>query len=124
LFGLPGGWLELGEEWEDCAARELSEETGLIKASYTFSHVHTLNCRKIEFNYHNISCIMMNEISESEAVKIFNPEPHKCFGWFWTSVDLLRKNLDRLFHPLKDFLEKFPQIQTTDDIKNMVKKLK
>ncbi len=67
---------------------------------------------------------MMNEISESEAVKIFNPEPHKCFGWFWTSVDLLRKNLDRLFHPLKDFLEKFPQIQTTDDIKNMVKKLK
>lgn len=67
---------------------------------------------------------MMNEVSELEKDKIFNPEPHKCYGWFWTSVDLLRKNLNRLFYPLQDFLRKFPQIQTANDIKNLVKNYK
>lgn len=120
-YGLPGGWLELGEEWEDCASRELYEETGLKKPINTFQHIHTLNCKKLEYNFHSISCIMMNEIQDSEIDEIYNKEPHKCYGWFWTNVDNMRKNIDKLFHPLQDFLNKFPSIKTTVDIKNMIK---
>ena len=67
---------------------------------------------------------MMNEIMEYEFEKIYNREPNKCYGWFWTSVDMLRKNIDRLFHPLQDFLTKFPQIKSATDIKNMIKTFK
>lgn len=120
-YGLPGGWLELGEEWEDCASRELFEETGLKKPIDTFFHIHTLNCKKLEYNFHSISCIMMNEVQDYEFEEIYNKEPNKCYGWFWTTVDNMRKNIDKLFHPLQDFLNKFPKIQSTSDIKNMIK---
>jgi 8-oxo-dGTP diphosphatase len=120
-YGLPGGWLELGEEWEDCASRELLEETGLNKPKDTFHHIHTLNCKKLEYNFHSISCIMMNEVQEYEFDSIYNKEPNKCYGWFWTNVKNMRRNIDKLFHPLQDFLNKFPQIKSTIDIKNMVK---
>ena len=106
-YGLPGGWLELGEEWEDCASRELFEETGLKKPIDFFHHIHTLNCKKLEYNFHSISCIMMNEVQDNEIDDIYNKEPNKCYGWFWTNVENMRKNIDKLFHPLQDFLNKF-----------------
>lgn len=120
-YGLPGGWLELGEEWEAAASRELFEETGLKKPLDTFHHIHTLNCKKLEYNFHSISCIMMNEIQDSEIDDIYNKEPNKCYGWLWTNIEMMRKNIDKLFHPLQDFLNKFPAIKSTEDIKNMVK---
>jgi 8-oxo-dGTP diphosphatase len=122
LFGLPGGWLELGESWEECASRELKEETGLIKSIYNFSHIHTLNCRIMSQKFHNISCIMYAEIEDHELDKIKNMEPHKCYGWEWVPLELLRKNLLRLFVPLRHFLAKFSNLENTSDLKKMVKR--
>jgi len=122
LFGLPGGWLETGEEWADCASRELQEETGLIKPPSTFSHVHTLNCKYLDFNYHNVSCIMYNEVQEAELVMIRNTEPEKCSGWMWVTFNELRSQIDRLFYPLRDFLGKFPDLKNVSYLKNMIKK--
>jgi 8-oxo-dGTP diphosphatase len=119
LFGLPGGWLEKGEEWDTCAARELKEETGLEKKVETFRHVSTLNCKALESNYHNISCIMYNEIGVDDAIR--NTEPEKCFGWYWVGFKEMREHIDKLFHPLKDFLNKFPGLNTVYDLKKMIK---
>ena len=121
LFGLPGGWLELGEEWAEAAARELKEETGLTKPINTFKHVHTLNCRFIENNYHNISCIMYNEVDQDEMKLIKNTEPEKCVGWFWVSFSELRLKIDKLFYPLRDFLGKFPDLKNVSYLKDMIK---
>lgn len=39
LFAVVGGHLELMESWEDCAKREVEEETGLKVADVKFGHV-------------------------------------------------------------------------------------
>jgi 8-oxo-dGTP pyrophosphatase MutT (NUDIX family) len=39
LLALPGGHLELMETWEDCAKREVEEETGLQVVDVNFLHV-------------------------------------------------------------------------------------
>ena len=123
LYGLPGGWLEKCEEWEECAQRELIEETGLRKKTSTFKHIYTLNCFVLEKRYHNISCIMYNEIEEFEQKNIRNIEPQKCAGWFWVRISELRDHLNQLFFPLKDFLNRFPQIQSVVNLKDMIKGL-
>jgi 8-oxo-dGTP diphosphatase len=122
LYGLPGGWLENGEEWEECARRELWEETGLSKQAYMFSHVYTLNCIMTEVHYHNISCIMLTEVESFELEKIKNMEPQKCSGWIWVTVKDLRLHLDKLFYPLKYFLEKFKNINNVSDLKALIKR--
>jgi ADP-ribose pyrophosphatase YjhB (NUDIX family) len=121
LFGLPGGWLEKGEEWEQAACRELKEETGLVKEPSTFRHIHTLNCRVIDKGYHNISCIMYNEIETKDILMIKNAEPDKCAGWFWVTFKELRSHIDNLFHPLKDFLGKFPNLNNVSYLQDMIK---
>jgi 8-oxo-dGTP diphosphatase len=121
LFGLPGGWLEIGEDWDEAASRELWEETSLVKQSYSFRHIHTLNCRQLENNIHSISCVMYNEVEPHELAKVRNKEPHKCYGWIWVSINQLRKNIDKLFFPLRIFLNKFPKIKKVSDLKEMIK---
>lgn len=123
LYGLPGGWLEFGEEWEDAASRELNEETGLAKQPLCFDHVFTLNCHStLEKNQHNISCIMYSEVDETESTKIVNKEPHKCSGWMWVGIEDLRRNINSLFYPLRDFLNIFKNVKKATDIKSLIKK--
>lgn len=121
MLGLPGGWLEPGEEWEECASRELKEETGLVKKPNSFVHINTLNCKVLEQNYHAISCIMYNEIKDEEISVIKNTEPKKCAGWFWITFKDMRLHIDSLFYPLKDFLGKNPELENVTYLKNMLK---
>ena len=70
---LPGGTIGEDEPNEIAALRELFEETGLKKPIDSFHHIHTLNCKKLEYNFHSISCIMMNEVQRSKIIlKILN----------------------------------------------------
>ncbi len=43
LLALPGGHLELMESWEECAMREVEEETGLILDKEHVSFLHVTN---------------------------------------------------------------------------------
>jgi hypothetical protein len=97
----------------------LEEETGLIKPPESFRHIYTLNCKKLEMNYHSISCIMYNEVDNDDSKKIRNAEPEKCSGWFWISFNEMRDQIDGLFHPLKDFLNKFPDLNTINYLKKI-----
>ncbi|KAH7533665.1 hypothetical protein FEM48_Zijuj04G0155700 [Ziziphus jujuba var. spinosa] len=107
-FSLPSGHLE--ESFEECAARELKEETGL-------------DIEKIEF-LTVTNNLFLNEVKPSHYVAIFlraysrdslqepeNLEPTKCDGWDWYERDNLPKPL---FLPVqkmvKDGLNPFPII--------------
>ena len=65
---------------------------------------------------------MYNEMEENDLNMIKNNEPDKCEEWFWISMtDLRKKFLDKLFFPLKDFLNKFPRINCVSHLRDMIK---
>ena len=121
LYGLPGGWLEKFEDWDECASRELKEEVNLDFKKNRFFNVKTFNCMNLDKNYHAISLILYSEIQEDEKKNIKNMEPNKCEKWFWVTINQLRGQLNLLFHPLKDFLKKHPTIDSVDYIRKLAK---
>ncbi|KAI8319655.1 hypothetical protein GQ54DRAFT_264952 [Martensiomyces pterosporus] len=100
-WGLPGGHLEVGEEWAECAARETLEECGIEVGSV--QHVATTN-DVFSSEMHYITVFQKAAIKEDGGL-VRRMEPEKCLDWIWvtwqelseqTAVDLR----NRLFLPL------------------------
>jgi 8-oxo-dGTP diphosphatase len=96
-WALPGGHLEFGESLQECAAREVREETGL----------ELVNIRKYDFiddifpenNSHYITIFMIAEVLNGEPQ---NLEPDRCEGWDWFDLHALPENL---FRPLQSLIQ-------------------
>ena len=79
----PGGHLEYGESWEQCAARELYEETGLKARNYRLAGV-TNDIFPEQKHY-----ITLHLCCEYKSGKLTLREPEKCQRWEWFSWDNL-----------------------------------
>lgn len=85
-YSIPGGHLELGETFEQCAVREMKEETDLdIKSPKVIAVTNNLETFKEE-GKHNISIVLL--VTEySGELKIMEPE--KCEEWKWCEPNIL-----------------------------------
>lgn len=95
----PGGHLEFGESLEECAIREVQEETGLAiinikQAAFTNDIFET------EQKHYVTLFMMANYVSGEPKVM----EPEKCSEWKWVSWDELQQ-IDNLFLALKHLIE-------------------
>jgi 8-oxo-dGTP diphosphatase len=76
-YMIPGGHLEFGETFEECARREVEEETGLknieIKGVVSIGN-------DIAYDKHYVSIGVLAESKEGEP---FAGEPGKTQNWFW-----------------------------------------
>lgn len=105
-YGPPGGHLEFGESFEDCATREVMEETGLAITGLQFFAV--TNDIFEEDNKHYVSIFMKSFPLDENAIPE-NREPHKHLEWGWFDlVDLPRP----LFLPLKQLMARNPVLQS------------
>lgn len=121
MYGLPGGWIEYSENWDECASRELKEETGINLKPENFKHIYTLNLINKEKNFHSISCVMYGIMEESEMSALENKEPNKCYGWVWATLSDIRTMATSLFYPLREFLNRNIKIQKASDFNKMIK---
>ncbi len=83
-WAFPGGYLEFNESWEECAEREVMEETGIQIDNLRFGTA-TNDIFEKE-NKHYITIFMVADLV-SGTVEI--KEPHKCEKWEWFHWDKL-----------------------------------
>jgi 8-oxo-dGTP diphosphatase len=96
-WGPPGGHLEFGESFEECAIREVKEETGLIISCPQFTAV--TNDVFSEENKHYVSIFLNAEYPKDQWIQ--NLEPKKLVSWEWVDIKGLPQNL---FLPLKNLI--------------------
>ena len=82
-YMIPGGHLEFGESFEECAVREATEECGLtdfeIKGLVSVGN-------DINYDKHYVS---IGILLESKSGEPFNNEPDKAAEWNWTDPENL-----------------------------------
>jgi 8-oxo-dGTP diphosphatase len=96
-WSFPGGHLEFGESWEECARRETEEETGIQIKNIRFGAV--TNDVFVEEEKHYITLYML---ADYEAGEVQLREPEKCEGWDWFLWDHLPTPL---FLPIQNLLK-------------------
>ena len=80
----PGGHLEFGESPQNCASRELEEETGLI-AKEVISGPWTNDFFEAEGKHYVTLYMTVPKFKGILSVK----EPNKCLKWEWFELDKL-----------------------------------
>ena len=84
-YTTPGGHLEYMESFEDCAKREVLEETGIEIENVKFLCLANLKAYAPKHYVH----IWLTADWKSGEAKVMEPE--KCEGWDWYELDKIRE---------------------------------
>lgn len=104
LWATPGGHLEFGETPEECACRELLEETGLKAISWRLGPwVNNV----IDQTKHYVTLFVFIDQTEGDVELL---EPDKCEGWEWFDLEALPP---LLFPTIDSLIEKI-NLQSID----------
>lgn len=83
-WAVPGGSLEFGETVEECARREVLEETGLRLGEVMQCEMATNDIFATE-GKHFVTLWVLAKLEDGQSP--VDLEPHKCQGWEWHNWD-------------------------------------
>lgn len=95
-WSLPGGHLEFGESWKDCALREVEEEVGI-----TINNLHFVTATNDIFQPEEKHYVTLFIKADYVSGEVTLKEPEKCEQWDWFSWDNLPQPL---FLPIENLL--------------------
>lgn len=102
---LAGGHLDMFEEFNTCAQREVLEETDLDLPLENIKMITATNGIMLEEKRHYVTIFMWCEITPEQAKNVKVMEPHKLQGeWQWFTVKEVQEKTP-LFLPLKKFID-------------------
>ncbi|KAE8318941.1 NUDIX hydrolase domain-like protein [Aspergillus transmontanensis] len=116
-WALAGGHLEFGETFENCAEREVLEETGLTIRNVQF--LTATNNVMLDENKHYVTVFVSGDIC-GDVVEPKLMEPEKCEAWEWVAWEEIvalaedamagKESGERkkLFSPLVNLVEQRP----------------
>ncbi|KOC89305.1 nucleotide triphosphate diphosphatase NUDT15 [Winslowiella iniecta] len=96
-WSAPGGHLEFGESIEQCAQREVQEETGLRLDKLRIGPFTNDIFANEQKHYVTLFAVAHQPVGEPVLC-----EPEKCGGWQWFALDALPHPL---FIPLQNLLQ-------------------
>jgi 8-oxo-dGTP diphosphatase len=97
-YSCPGGHLEFGESFEECAERETLEETGVKIKNIKFQCVSNI------FRHENRQDVLVSFVADWESGECKIMEPEKCDGWGWYDFDNLPSPL---FYPSELIIDSY-----------------
>ncbi|KAH8761018.1 nudix domain-containing protein [Diaporthe sp. PMI_573] len=102
-WAFPGGHLEYGEDFKQCAERETLEETGLKVKGRKIAHV--TNDVFSDLGKHYITIFVLCEMLDQGAQPALL-EPEKCEEWVWKTFDEIKQvRSHELFLPIQHLLK-------------------
>ncbi len=108
-WGLPSGHVEHGERLDECALRELTEETGMTATGARFVSVVNDPKQPTDKNYINFAFLL-----EGVAGDPVVAEPEHCSEWSWFPLTNLPANV---FYGHRDVIRLFIEQKTFEEIK-------
>ena len=104
-WGLPGGHLEFMESWNDCAIREVKEETNIDIKDRKIEFLTATNDIFKKEDKHYITIFLQTTILS--PIELILMEPNKCEEWKWFgSHEVLDDPNINCFIPVKEILKK------------------
>jgi 8-oxo-dGTP diphosphatase len=105
-WAFPGGRLEFMEDPEECAFRELEEETGIPRESLSKVASGPYVSNYYEDGTHFVTLFVLFNCLPLTEAKIM--EPTKCLEWRWCKLHEIPKPW---FNPLASFLDRYDELR-------------
>lgn len=98
--------IEMFEDFETCAQREILEETNLSLPKDQIKFLTATNNIMAAEEKHYVTIFMSCQINPEEIKNVKVMEPHKLEGeWQWVTLEELKSMDKPLFSPLQKFLD-------------------
>ena len=94
-WSTPGGYLEYGESFEQCAAREVMEESGM-----EISNIRIAGVTNDMFATHNKHFVTIWLMADWKSGEPYITEPDKCIAQQWVDFDTLPEPLFQPYHQM------------------------